>query len=102
MSNMSSEDVQKQNNQQPEVKKQKPRKVKPYLAMEPIVDVDLKGAVKPLEGWDRSSRMEDLDKYLEANKIKILDRYQTDEVQIAVFPPPIIKTIKRETKVTVS
>jgi len=85
-----------------EPKKKKPRKVKKYLAMEPIVDADLKGAVKPLEGWGRSSRMEDLEKFLAANSVKILDRYDTNEVQIAVFPPPIVKTIKRETKVTVS
>ena len=78
------------------------RKTKKYLAMEPIVDSDLTGAIKPLEGWTRSSRMEDLDKFLAANSHRILDRYDSDEVQIAVFPPPVIRTIKRETKVTVS
>jgi len=81
--------------------KKKTRKVKPYLAMEPIVDADLKGAIQPLEGCPKSPRMADIEKYLAANSVKILDRYDTDEVQIAVFPPPIIKTVYRKTTVGV-
>ncbi len=82
-------------------KVKKTRKVVKYLAMEPVVDADVKGVIKPLEGWDRSSRMADLDKFLEKNTKAILDRYDTDEVQIAVFPPPIIKTVYRETRMGV-
>jgi len=83
-------------------KAKKTRKVGKYLAVEPVLDVDVKGIVKPLEGWTRSSRMADVEKFLEVNKVKILDRFGLDEVQIAVFPEPIIKTIKRETKVSVT
>ena len=81
-------------------KKKKTRKVTKYLTFQPLPEV--KGGLVKMADCPESSRMVDIDKYLKANADKILDDFGTDEVQIAVFLAPVVKTIKRETKVTVS
>lgn len=84
----------------PAAKAKKARKTAKYYPFQPMTEI--KDGMVALTGCPKSTRLADIDKFIKANDEKILDDFGTDEVKVYIFPEPIIRTIKRETKVSVT
>ena len=91
---------EKENYEVPVAKVKKPRKTAKYYPFQPMTEI--KDGMVALTGCPKSTRLVEIDKFIKENREKILDEFETDTVKVYIFPEPIVRTIKREVKVSVT
>ena len=91
---------EKENYEVPVAKVKKPRKTAKHYPYQQLTG-GRKG-LEPLPGCPESTRLAEIDKFIKENREKILDDFGADKVEVHIFPEPIVRTIKREVKVSVT